>query len=289
MSAPLGSRSGPIVEEILAAARQRLSKAPFDPATREAALLLARVLGLSEAQLLAHSRDEVTAAAAERFTSLLERRLAGEPVAYLLGEKEFFGHPFRVDRRVLIPRPETEHLIEAALAQDLPPSPSILDVGTGSGCIGITLALELPAVRVVATDIASGALAVARANARHLGVEDRVSLVATDLARALNLSRFDLVVTNPPYVHPDEAAELSPEITGFEPATALFSPLDALGLVERLLAELQPVRAGTPLLVEIGLGQSDNLDQLTKDSGFELVRVLPDYADIPRVAILQRR
>jgi release factor glutamine methyltransferase len=294
MSAALDSLAGvdtvsPLVEEILTAARHRLSKASFDPPTREAALLLSRVLGLSEAQLLAHSRNEVPAAAAERFSSLLERRLTGEPVAYLLEEKEFFGRTFLVDRRVLIPRPETEHLVERACERNLPRSPLILDVGTGSGCIGLTLALELPAARIVATDLSPGALAVAATNARRLGVEDRVRLVATDLARGLDLIRFDLVVSNPPYVGADEAEVLSPEVRCFEPATALFSPTDAHGILERLLNELQPVKMGTPLVVEIGLGQSDLVQSLASGSRFELETIRPDYAGIPRVAIFHRR
>ncbi|MEE9563252.1 MAG: peptide chain release factor N(5)-glutamine methyltransferase [Thermoanaerobaculia bacterium] len=279
----------PHVEETLTAARYRLSKASFGPPTREAALLLSRVLGLSEAQLLSHSRDEVPTVAARQFSSLLERRLTGEPVAYLLEEKEFFGRPFLVDRRVLIPRPETEHLVESALEQYLPPSPLILDVGTGSGCIGLTLALELPTVRVVATDLSPGALAVARTNARCLGVEDRVRLVATDLARCLDLTRFDLVVSNPPYIDHDEAEDLSPEVRCFEPATALFSPPDAHGILERVLNELQPVKMGTPLVVEIGLGQSDKVQSLASGSRFELMTIRPDYAGIPRVAIFRRR
>ena len=294
MAAALDSSSGadtvsPIVEEILTAARHRLSKASFDPPIREAALLLSRVLGLSEAQLLAHSRDEVPAAAVEEFSSLLERRLTGEPVAYLLDQKEFFGRSFLVDSRVLIPRPETEHLVEAALDQDLPPSPLILDVGTGSGCIAITLALELPAARVVATDLSPAALAVARANTRRLGVEDRVRLVATDLARGLDSTCFDLLVSNPPYIGADEADELSSEITSFEPATALFSPIDAHGVLERLLDELDQVKMGTPLVMEIGLGQSHRVRSLASGSSFELATIRPDYAGIPRVAILHQR
>ena len=294
MSAALDSSAGadnasPLVEEILTAARNRLSKASFGPPTREAALLLARVMGLTEAQLLAHSRDVVPPAAADEFSSLLERRLTGEPVAYLLEEKEFFGRPFLVDSRVLIPRPETEHLVEFALEQNLPRSPSILDVGTGSGCIGLTLALEISAARVVATDLSPSALAVASANARRLGVTDRVRLVATDLARGLDPTRFDLVVSNPPYIGHDEADELSPEVRRFEPATALFSPVDAHRVLERLLSDLQSVKMGTPLMVEIGFGQRDKVESLASGSPFELATIRPDYAGIPRVAIFHRR
>jgi release factor glutamine methyltransferase len=279
----------PHVEEILTAARHRLSKAPFSPPPREAALLLSRVLGLSEAQLLAHSRDEVPAAAAEQFASLLDRRLTGEPMAYLLAEKEFFGRPFLVDHRVLIPRPETEHLVESALEQNLPQNPVILDLGTGSGCIGLTLALEIPAARVVATDLSPGALSVAAANARRLGVEDRVRWVATDLARGLDVTRFDLLVSNPPYIGHEEAEDLSPEVRCFEPATALFSPTNALSVLGRLLDELQQAKLGTPLIAEIGHGQSEKVKGLASGSRFELATIRPDYSGIPRVAIFHRR
>ena len=153
------------VQGLLVEARRRLAAAPFAPPAREAGLLLAHALGVSEAQVLARHDEDVPAAAADRFLALLERRLAGEPFAYLTGEREFYGRGFRVDRRVLIPRPETEHLVEAALALPLPPGPRILDLGTGSGCLAVTLAAELPAATVVATDLSLAALAVARANA----------------------------------------------------------------------------------------------------------------------------
>jgi UDP-N-acetylglucosamine 1-carboxyvinyltransferase len=176
------------------------------------------VLGLSEAQVLARGRQPAGATAQRLFLALLERRLGGEPVAYLLGEREFYGRSFAVDRRVLVPRPETEHLVEAALAARLPRSPRILDLGTGSGCLAVTLALELPAARLVATDLSPGALAVAAANVRRWGVEGRVGLAAADLFAGLDLAAFDLVVSNPPYIDRREAPTLSPEVVDFEPA-----------------------------------------------------------------------
>ncbi|HJX29902.1 MAG TPA: peptide chain release factor N(5)-glutamine methyltransferase, partial [Thermoanaerobaculia bacterium] len=202
--------SGPVIRDLLADARARLAATPFGAPPREAVLLLGKVLGLNEAQVLARDRDEVDPAAASRFGEILERRLTGEPVAYLFGEREFYGRPFQVDNRVLIPRPETEHLIEEALAETLPPGPLILDIGTGTGILAVTLALEIPGARVVATDLSAGALAVAAHNARRLGAADRVFLVRTDLAAGLDLSRFDLVVSNPPYIDPADARLPSP-------------------------------------------------------------------------------
>src|SRR4030095_1300690 len=146
------------VGQLLAEARPRLAATPFGASTREALLLLGHVLNLSEAQVLARQESEVSGEAERRFRDLLARRLTGEPVAYLLGEREFYGRPFYVDSRVLIPRPETEHVVEAALAERLPAAPRLLDVGTGSGCLAVTLALEIPGARVAATDLSAGAL-----------------------------------------------------------------------------------------------------------------------------------
>ena len=278
------------ISELLAEGRRRLAVAPFDVARREALLLLARVLGRGEASVLAHGEEEVPAAAAERFGALLERRLAGEPVAYLFGEREFYGRPFAVDRRVLVPRPETEHLIEAALALDLPPRPRVVDVGTGSGAIAVTLALELPGARLLATDISPGALAVARTNVGRHGVAGRVTLMGADLATALDLTRIDLVVSNPPYIGPAAAPSLSVEVTGFEPHVALFAPRGGRAVIERLLDEAAGLRAGRHLLMEIGHDQGDWLTAAAGEhKAWQLLDLVRDYATIPRVAVLRRR
>lgn len=276
------------VESLLAAARRRLAAAPFRPATREAALLLGRVLGLGEAQVLARSRELVEDADAARFENLLQRRLGGEPVAYLLGEREFYGRLFQVDRRVLVPRPETEHLVERALALDLPPAPHLLDVGTGSGCIAITLALEIAGARVTATDLAPAALALAAANVCRHGVSGCVHPVAADLARGIALAGFDLAVSNPPYVDPAVAPTLSTEVRDHEPAGALFAP-GGDAVLARLLAELEELSTRTPLLLEIGHDQGERLRELAAGSAFELLAVERDYAGRTRVAVLRRR
>lgn len=285
------------IDELLAEARPRLAATPFGAPPREASLLLGHVLGLSEAQVFAFGEREVAAEAAARFRALVERRLAGEPVAYLLGEREFYGRMFHVDSRVLIPRPETEHLIEEALAVPLPvtlpPDPWILDVGSGSGCIGVTLALEIPGARVVAADLSPGALAVTARNARRHGVSDRVFPVGVDLTRGLGLARFDLAVSNPPYIDPGDAPSLSPEVREFEPHLALFSPGTSPGqgdaILERLFEECAGLRSGVRLLVEIGFGQLDDARRHAEASGLQLAGARPDYAGIPRVLVLTRR
>jgi release factor glutamine methyltransferase len=276
----------PTVRTLLADARARLAAAPFRPPAREAALLLGRVLGLSEAQILARDELAVEPAAAARFAEVLARRLTGEPVAYLFGEREFFGRTFHVDRRVLIPRPETEHVVEEALAAPLPPAPRILDVGTGSGCLAVTLALEIPGSRVAATDLSPGALAVAAGNARRLGA--RVGLVGTDLARGLDLSRFDLVVSNPPYIDPADARLLSPEVCDFEPHLALFAPGAGGSILARLFQELGTLRPGVRLILEIGDGQRDGARRQAEAAGWLFLGAREDYAGIPRVLTLQR-
>ncbi|MCH7666859.1 MAG: HemK family protein methyltransferase [Acidobacteria bacterium] len=173
-----------MVRELVENGRKQLLEAPFEVSSREAYLLLGHVLGLSEAQIMAHWDDEVSPEAESAFRGLLDRRLCGEPAAYLLGRREFYGRAFHVDRRVLIPRPDTEHLVEAALSLPLGKNPRILDLGTGSGCIAVTLALEHPGAAVVAVDNSIGALALAAKNARDLGAPN-VRLLASDLAASI--------------------------------------------------------------------------------------------------------
>lgn len=278
------------IGELLRDARWRLAKAPFEVARREAALLLARVLGRGEASVLAHAEEVVADDDAERFRALLERRLAGEPVAYLFGEREFFGRPFNVDSRVLIPRPETEHLIEAALDLDLPPRPHIADAGTGSGAIAVTLALEVPRARLLATDVSLPALQVARANARRHGVADRVTLIGADLISAVDLERIDLLVSNPPYVDPTMAPELSVEVTDFEPHTALFAPDSGRAVIKRLLDEAASIPAGAHMVLEIGHDQGQWLESaVATHGGWRLLEIVRDYSGVGRTAVLRRR
>jgi release factor glutamine methyltransferase len=223
------------------------------------------------------------------FEALITRRLDGEPVAYLTGRREFWGRWFAVDRRALIPRPETEHLVELALSLELPPSPRILDIGTGTGCIALTLALERSDAEVVATDRSLAALALAAENGRRLGATGRLRLLAADLGAGLDLASFDLVVSNPPYIDPADAASLSPEITRYEPASALFAAAGGTAVGERLLAELGALAAGGRVLLEIGAGQLDGVTAIASRRGFSIRRVVDDYAGIPRVVFLERR
>ncbi|MBI2918951.1 MAG: peptide chain release factor N(5)-glutamine methyltransferase [Chloroflexi bacterium] len=239
--------------------------------------------------LYAHLQDEFPSTAQQALDSLLERRLAGEPLAYIRGHKEFFGLDFLVDRRVLIPRPETETLVEAALewsrrGRDWPGPCLAADVGTGCGAIAVSLAVNLPQAVIYATDISEDALAVAEANAQRHGVADRVHFRRGDLLGPLP-HPFPLITANLPYVAACDWPSLSREVTGFEPRQALHGGQRGLGVIRRLL-EQAPGRllAGGCLLLELGFGQGQPAMELAHAQFPEArIRLLPDMAGTPRV------
>jgi release factor glutamine methyltransferase len=248
-------------------------------AASEARSLLAFALDTTRESLIAQPQRQVTASAAARFRDLCAKRLAGEPIAYLLGEREFFGRSFRVDRSVLIPRPETECLVEAALqALKGLDRPSVLDLGTGSGCIAITLALERPDADVSATDVSEPSLELARTNAAALGA--RVAFVHADWY-VPNGRRFDLVVSNPPYVAADDPhlAEL-----GYEPREALTDGGDGLACLRQIIGQAPAhLSSRGALLVEHGFDQGGAVRAMMIESGFGSVRTLADLAGVERV------
>jgi release factor glutamine methyltransferase len=276
------------VAELRRQGRRRLADSAAATGPREATLLLSRVLGLSEAQLLARSEQPVSSRHAAQYGTLLERRAAGEPVAYLLGEREFYGRSFLVDRRVLIPRPETEHLVEVTLDLVSGAPASVLDVGTGSGCIAVTLALEAPNLTVFASDVSLDALDVARSNCRRLAGPGAVCLFACDLLDGLDLGIIDLVVSNPPYLAPGEAAAMTPDVLEHEPHLALFAPPDGLAQLRRLLRGARGLRPGATLALEVGAAQAPQVAELAGEQ-FEVARIERDYAGHERVVCLRRR
>lgn len=264
------------VAAALAGARQAIPVA-------EARLLLGEVLGRNHAWLEAHRDDVLEAAAAQRFAALVARRAAGEPVAYLLGRREFYGRDFAVSPAVLIPRPETELLVEVALAAVADQTnPRILDLGTGSGCIAVTLALELPGAEVTAVDVSAAALDVARGNAQALGA--RLRCLQSEWFAALAGERFDLIVSNPPYV-----AEGDPHLAAgdlrFEPAVALACGRDGLDAIRRIVAaapdHLEP---GGTLHFEHGYDQAIAMAELLMAAGFADIEQHHDLAGIVRVS-----
>jgi release factor glutamine methyltransferase len=260
--------------------------APSPTAQRDAELLLLHVMNLSRAELLAHPERELTERQSNHYQAAITRRAHHEPVQHILGKQEFFGRDFTINRLVLIPRPETEHLVEAALA--IRPEPQhILDIGTGSGILAITLALEMPNATVTATDISAAALAVAQKNAQQLGAAARIRFVTSDLFAALNDERFDCIVSNPPYVATTEVLE--PQVRDFEPATALFAGQDGLAIYRRLIPEaIEHLDPGGHLLLEIGHGQRQTVDELLRAARFDGIRFVDDLQGIPRVTIAER-
>lgn len=246
---------------------------------REARLLLAHVTGLAEASVLAHPERELPAAARSRFLELAERRGRGEPVAYLIGEKEFYGLALRVDPSVLIPRPETELLVELAISRR---PASMLDLGTGSGAVALAVKRHLPGARVVAVDSSAQALALARDNARRLGLE--VEFREGAWFAPVAGERFDLLVSNPPYV-----AEGDPHLAGgdlrFEPRAALVAGADGLESIRAIVRDAPGhLNPGGRLLLEHGLGQDAEVRKLLHEAGLEAIATWPDLAGIARVS-----
>jgi release factor glutamine methyltransferase len=249
----------------------------------DAGILLAACLGRSRAQILARPEASIAAAAARRFAALMERRARGEPIAYLLGEKEFWSLPLKVTRDVLVPRPETETLVEAALAACPADQPlEVLDLGTGSGAIALALARERARWRVTATDESAAALAVARENAQRLGLE-RVELLAGRWFEPLGARRFDLIASNPPYVAEGDPALAVPELT-FEPRSALVAgPTGLEALREIIAAAPAHLRRGGRLLLEHGHDQALAVRELLESAGFSTIASFPDLAGHERV------
>jgi release factor glutamine methyltransferase len=259
-----------------------------DRARQDSETLLLQVLGKNKAWLLAHADEELPNDQAARFLALIERRHAGEPIQYITGEAEFYGLPFRVTPDVLIPRPETEHLVEKALslASGIP-ALRILDIGTGSGAIAIALAHHLPDAQITALDISSAALAIARENAVRNGAAIR--FLESNLLAAVADQQFDLIVSNPPYVPTADRDSLSIEVRDHEPALALFAGKDGLDIYWRLIpVAFDALASGGHLLLEIGYGQSDAIAALLEGAGFASIEFVPDLQGIPRVACARR-
>lgn len=257
----------------------------------EAEVLLRYVLGYDRAALYTRWEGPMPAAARARYQDLLEVRATGRPVHYIIGQREFMGLTFAVDERVMIPRPETEVLVEhlVDVVGDFA-DPILVDVGTGSGCIAVSLAHALPRARVFATDISPEALEVAHANARRHGVDERVVFFQGDLLAPLpeNLkARVAAIATNPPYVPQAQAASLPREIREFEPSVALFAPGDGLQAHRKMISAAPEWLAPHGVLaMEVGLGQAQAaVMEVQTHGGYAGVRVLPDALGIERVVV----
>lgn len=277
--------TGASVREALGSALDALRAAGVDEPRLDSELLLAEATGSSRATLVADSGAEVPPPAGRQFGEMVRRRLRREPVAYVLGRKGFRNLDLAVDPRVLVPRPETELLVEVAL--ELEPQ-SVLDVGTGSGAIALAVADEAPGCAVTATDTSPSALEVARANAERLGLAERVEFVAGTIPEG---GEFDLVLANLPYVAEREWPSLQPEVTQWEPREALLAGTDGLSAYRRFIPECAlrlyryaKQRKGA-LAVEVGEGQAEAVAALMEEAGFEGIEARQDLAGIERVVL----
>ena len=302
------------LRQAISEATERLRERPelAAEASRDAELLLTHVLHLPRTTIYAHPGRLLSEAEQTRFGYALERRLAFEPMQYITGHQEFYGLDLRVSPAVLIPRPETELLVEAVLARLPQSSPvTVADVGSGSGAIAIVLAVRLPQARVVAIDVSETALAVARENAAAHGVADRIQFAAGDLLTGLESepfslasmpygrragdqpgtrrapARFDAIVSNPPYIPESDRGSLHPQVRAFEPPGALFAGHDGLEIYRRLIPQAAAALAPDGLLaLEIGAGQRESLADLL--AGWRALQFLNDLQRIPRVALARR-
>ncbi len=277
------------VAEALRLATQRLENAGVPEPALDAEQLLRHVMGWDRATLLTSDAALLTSDQAERFLALVGERERRRPVQHLTGIQAFWGRDFLVTPDVLIPRPETELLVEVALGLlSGVVAPVVVDVGTGSGCIALTLAAERPDAEVYGVDISHAALDVARTNARRLGVESRVHLFQGDLiAPVAHLAgSVHLVVSNPPYVHPSDLPGLAPEVRDHDPRLALVPTPDASDLYRRLASGARRLlRPGGALAVEIGQGMAEEVTAVTEGEGFRMERPVLDLQGIPRVLV----
>ena len=264
----------------------------IDSARLDAEVLLAHALDSDRLRLYLDYEKPVLSAERERFRTLVQRR-AGErvPVSLLLGRREFWSLSFRVSGDVLTPRPETETLVEAALSKvtNQENAVRILDVGTGSGAIALSLASELPHAEITATDLSLAALQIAAENADHLHTRERIRFLAGDLFEPVASERFDLVVSNPPYVARDDAGSLPPELS-HEPEMALFAGADGLEVIRRLVAEAgDHLSPGGWLFIELSPEQIETVEQELVDAGFQEIERRFELARLPRVVGARRR
>lgn len=258
-----------------------LEQVGVDTPRLDAELLLASALGVTRSYLYAHPEQPIPVESARVWLHNLQRRLRREPLAYILGKTEFYGLELVVTPDVLVPRPETEALVEAVLTKK---PQRMADIGTGSGCIAVAVAVKLPQVHVWATDISESALRITAENAQRHGVAERIHLLHGDLLQPLAGMRFDVIASNPPYVAQEQRLSLQPEVRDWEPPQALFTRDDPLHFHRRLAAESHfLLNQGGWLVLEVGMGQAESVRQLLCEAGYSSIGIHYDLAGIGRV------
>ncbi|HET9467833.1 MAG TPA: peptide chain release factor N(5)-glutamine methyltransferase [Vicinamibacterales bacterium] len=280
------------IHDLVQGARDRFMNAGISAnlATLDAEVLARQVLGWDRARFLADRNEKASSIFLLQYEPLVARRERREPVSYILGTREFWGLPFEVGPDVLIPRPETEFIVEETIAlTGKESSPLIVDVGTGSGCIAMALAREIPGARVIATDVSKYALEVARRNALTHGVASRITFVETSFLDGV-AETADVIVSNPPYVPAVSQPALTPEVRDYEPAVAVFGGEDGLdGLRSVVEGAAQRLKPGGWLVMEFGCGQDDDVTDLVKGvDGIDVVKIRHDLQDIPRTVVCRR-
>ena len=273
------------IEEILKAAAEILAESGIDDAPRQAASLLGLALDKDRAFLIAHPEYELITGEQIRFEEYLNRRAAREPLQYIRGTQEFYRLEFDVAPGVLIPRPETEILVENAigLLRD-EAGPWLCEVGVGTGCISISVLHALPQAFATGLDISDTALELTRKNALKHGISERLKLARSDIFGALAHEKFDLIVSNPPYIPKAEYDLLQPEVRGFEPPAALTDGGTGLSIIEKIVLEAPKyLRSGGFLLMEIGFGQAEKVAQMFASPVWQSFGILPDLQSIPRI------
>ena len=276
--------------EALGFATAELRAAGVDAPRRDARLLLQHALGLSPEALLADDRLPLAEVEARRLKALVDRRAAREPIAYLTGTREFWSLDFAVDRSALVPRPESETLVEAVLARAprLPARPRVLDLGTGTGCLLMALLSELPGAVGVGVDVSAAAVSLARDNAGHLGLGSRACFAVADWGAPL-AAQFDIVVSNPPYVVASELVSLAPEVACHEPQTALAGGADGYDCYRQLAPQVARLLAPRGLAaIELGVGMADEVALLFSASGLAEIGRRRDLSGIERCALFAR-
>lgn len=281
----------PGVGATLEAIRARLARAGVRDPRLKAEHVVASVMGFERLAWPLHGEQPVPPETAVRLEALVGRLERAEPLQYVLGETSFMGHRLATDRRALIPRPETEQLVALGLTSGMvPESGQVADVGTGSGCIAIALARARPGIRLLATDVAPGALALAGENARAHGVKDRILFRQADLLAGVPGSTLDAVLSNPPYVPSEELSTLPAEVRLFEPPTALDGGPDGTAVLRRLAGEAaRALRPGGWLLAEMGERQAEAVRHGLEGAGFGDVHVAKDLAGRDRFIRGRRR